>query len=153
MKYMFLLVIFRLTCVVLFLYQAGRCMQSFVNQEPATKDVQGRQEDFPRPQFCVSVNHFDFSNEYNDQDWEKYKDGQWKMDQSSEEEFFIKVTPKLSDLVKYIEVENFSNPFGDAYQTTSFKIEDHVACANYEEIDVIRKDYYFVLRTYCIDFK
>ena len=45
---------YKIFCVGLFLYQAGRCIDQYVNQEPVSARSETKQEDYPQPQICIS---------------------------------------------------------------------------------------------------
>ena len=45
---------YKIFCVGLFLYQAGRLIEQYVNQEPVSMTFEAKQEDYPRPQVCFS---------------------------------------------------------------------------------------------------
>ena len=45
---------YKIFCVGLFLYQAGRCIDQYVNQEPVSMRSEAKQEDHQQPQICIS---------------------------------------------------------------------------------------------------
>ena len=46
---------YKIFCVGLFLYQAGRLIDQYVNQEPVSMRFEAKQEDYPAPQICIST--------------------------------------------------------------------------------------------------
>ena len=46
---------YKIFCVGLFLYQAGRLIDQYVNQEPVSMRFEVKQEDYPTPQICIST--------------------------------------------------------------------------------------------------
>ena len=46
---------YKIFCVGLFLYHAGKCIDQYVNQDPVTMRCEVKQEDHPRPQICLST--------------------------------------------------------------------------------------------------
>ena len=46
---------YKILCVGLFLYQAGRLIEQYVNQEPVSMRFEAKQEDYPAPQICIST--------------------------------------------------------------------------------------------------
>ena len=54
--------LFRIFCVILFTVQVLNIMNEYGNQKPATIHSNERQEAYPRPLFCFSVNEFDNEN-------------------------------------------------------------------------------------------
>ena len=47
-------IVYKIFCVGLFLYQAGRCIDQYVNQEPVSMSSEAKQEDYRQPQICIS---------------------------------------------------------------------------------------------------
>lgn len=146
-------IIFRLCCLVLFSYQAARCLQEYINQDANTKEIHTNQENHQRPHICVSNYKFEFvKNNYTEDDFEKYENGFWKLDENlSEGEFYDFVTPKFSDLVEKLVVYKLLGPVGDKYEKIKIKVaEDKQEMKN---ILIIRKGFTDFLITYCIDFR
>ena len=46
---------YKIFCVGLFLYQAGRLIDQYVNQEPVSMRFEAKQEDYQAPQICIST--------------------------------------------------------------------------------------------------
>ena len=46
---------YKIFCFGLFIYQAGRCIDQYVNQEPVSMRNETAQEDYPLPQICIST--------------------------------------------------------------------------------------------------
>ena len=46
---------YKIFCFGLFIYQAGRCIDQYVNQEPVSMRNETEQEDYPQPQICIST--------------------------------------------------------------------------------------------------
>ena len=74
--------------------------------------------------------------------------GKWRTDTFTEEELYDLVSPNLSDLVDVIKIRKLLSPIGDAYNTIEVPIES--GTLQNSGIMIIRKDYYYNLKTYCI---
>ena len=93
--------VYKIICVSFFIYYCHRSLYSFVHQSPVTKDVTLRQESYPRPLICVTFKKFryDYTN-LTDEDYDRYKKGDWTLGYSSEEEAFEAITPELFQLIR-----------------------------------------------------
>ena len=74
--------------------------------------------------------------------------GRWRTDKFIEEELYDLVSPNLSDLVDVIKIRKLLSPIGDAYSMIEVPIE--AGTLQNSGIMIIRKDYYYNLKTYCI---
>ena len=143
--------IFRLSCIIFFLYLAVNvCFRNFINQEKITKTIKVNQQDYQRPLICITALEFNYA-EFNSSlniTFDEYKEGRWKIGDLTEEESFRAVAPKLSHLIKSIEVSNTSGVIGDAYELIKTSVDDE--SLNKSGIEIIQKDYYHYLSNYCI---
>ena len=146
-----ILYIFRIGCILFFCYIAIYvCFLSFINQEIITSTSKQKQQDYQRPLVCVTAlqfNYAKFNSSYNIT-FEQYRDGRWKVGNLTEEETFSALAPKLSDLVKSIQVCNTSGVVGDSYEIVTTSVDRENLSKN--GIDIIQKDYYHYLSNHCI---
>ena len=74
--------------------------------------------------------------------------GKWRTETFTEEELYDLVSPNLSDLVDVIKIRKLLSPIGDAYSMIEVPIE--AESLQNSGIMIIRKDYYYNLKTYCL---
>ena len=74
--------------------------------------------------------------------------GRWRTETFTEEQLYDLVSPNLSDLVDVIKIRKLLSPIGDAYNTIEVPIES--GTLQNSGIMIIRKDYYYNLKTYCL---
>ena len=146
-----ILYIFRIGCIIFFCYIAIYvCFLSFINQEKITTTSKQKQQDYQRPLVCVTALQFNYAkfNSSLNITFEEYRDGRWTVGDLTEEETFNALAPKLSDLVKGIQVCNTSGVVGDSYEI----VKSSVAKEDLDKhgIDIIQKDYYHYLSNHCI---
>ena len=117
---------FRIFCCILFLYQAAMCLDEFVNQKPGSNPKYDKQEKHPIPLFCFSTSKFDFQelNTIANITFTEYRWGKWKTDQFQEEELFNVVSPKLSSLIKKIEIYRNTDQISDSYEKINIEIPE-----------------------------
>ena len=103
--------VYKTICVSFFIYYCHKSINNFVYQSPLTKDISLRQEKFPTPLICVTFKKFrhDFTN-LTDEDFDRYKKGNWTLGYSSEEEAFEAITPELFQLIRFSIINNFQFP-------------------------------------------
>ena len=144
--------LFRATCFFLFSYESYKCLEEYINQQPITKDWHSMQEKFPMPQICFTTLGLTFvSDKYNDSDFKRYKNGVWNFDNTTEEELFEAITPKLSDLISEITFNKLKSNVGDNYEKIRVSVSNSTEMER--SIKVNRKDYYAFLKTYCLTYR
>ena len=150
-----ILYIFRIACIVFFCYVAIYvCFRNFINQEIITTTSKQKQQDYQRPLICITALEFNYAQFNSSQQltenitFEEYKDGKWKVGGLTEEETFSAVAPKLSHLLKSIQVCNTSGVIGDSYEIVTTSVDKE--SLDKHGIDIIQKDYYHYLSNYCI---
>ena len=148
-----ILYIFRIACIIFFCYIAFFvCFLSFVNQEIITTTSKQKQQDYQRPLICITALEFNYA-QFNSSGninitFDQYKEGKWKVGSLTEEETFCAVAPKLSHLLKSIQVCNTSGDIGDSYEIVTTAVDKE--SLDKHGIDIIQKDYYHYLSNYCI---
>ena len=135
--------LFRIFCVILFTVQVLNIMNEYGNQKPATIHSNERQEAYPRPLFCFSVNEFDNENFNTSANitFNEYTSGNWKTDDMTEEELFNFLTPKVSSLIKKIRIKKNTDPTGDSYESIDITIPEY----NIEKVNKPEMDYSYDL--------
>ena len=135
-------ILFKLTCWILFLYQAFRCLDKFFQQKTATKNSYVNQEQYPRYIYCLTMKmyriDFDLSRPliclgsvqftHLNKSMQalipnkNYTRGQWRSERldMDEEELFEHLTLELSELLDYIRI-NKEKEKGEATERKSFK--------------------------------
>ena len=153
---MIFIYIFRIFCVILFLYQAYKIGEEYVQEKTGTQISQTSQEMFPKPQFCISVPMLDYSHDILDEkdliSFDEYENGKWlpKNSKESAEQFFDRINPNFSDIVSEIQIEFQEESQGDKYYN---KVLKNVSATELRKVGVslVRCDYYWYLKCYCIN--
>ena len=87
-----------------------------------------------------------------------YRNGNWSIDNIRENELFNQIAPNITDLIREINVKKTNNSEGDEYINIPVKIhnktnEQALKIMEDHGIEIIRKDYYSHLKTYCLSFR
>ena len=81
-----------------------------------------------------------------------YQNGNWKIDNVTEEELFNRLAPNIADLIREISVKKTNNSEGDEYIDIRVEINNETSFEDYG-IEIRRKDYYKNLKAYCFSFR
>ena len=106
-----------LLCLVLFSYNAWRCVDQYLLFETVTKSSQGRQELHKFPLICLGP--FGLSEEraakLNMTPKAFRQGGVWRTEQMAEEEVFANLSMGFSDLVENMRIDQTKMKNSDAY--------------------------------------
>ena len=139
---------FRLILIALFFYQAFHLLDSFLNQEPVTKTIKKTQEGSKMPMVCISKRINDTS--YNVSKV-AFRNGQWKIGNFTEEEFYEKVSVELGDLIEdEISIQKFVDKYGQ-YETIKLKYKSKPELLKHG-VKMFKLHYYFYLKNFCFEF-
>ena len=144
---------FRIACISLFCYQLFNCLDLYTNQEPVTKTLKRRQEDYIRPLICITALEFDYEGFDNSTKitWKEYWKGRWNTEKFSGEEYWEHLTPGLDDLISSVKVARTKGRIGDDYDLMKVAVtKNYVKDFNEFGLEIVQKDYYHYTKNYCL---
>ena len=118
--------IFRLLCLVLFLYQAWIISANYLQMETFSQTRFVRMEDFPVPFICVTTKDFNYDgfNSSLNITHDDYADGKWNFDGYSVKEIWDFLTPDIKDLMSGIKIENKTTKYADKYRLVKIPLSN-----------------------------
>ena len=111
--------IFRLSCLFLFLYQVWIISVDYSQMETFSQTKFVRMEDFPVPLICVTTKDFNYDGFNNSLNLthEDYAGGKWHFEGYSIKEIWDFLTPDIKDLMSGIKIENKATKYADKFGT------------------------------------
>ena len=103
-------ILFKVSCWILFLFQAFKCAEQFTVQKPATATSYDEQENWPISSICFGPSFFYNQSLAQIVDKKDYDQGAWRSGQLNltEKELFDLLTPKLYDLISGVKIQKFT---------------------------------------------
>ena len=135
--------LFRISCLILFVNEVVVILNEYKSQKPISSVRNEKQEDHPKPLFCISTDEFNYENFNTSTNitFDEYSRGiKWRTDDMSEEELFNFLTPSLSNLIGKIKIAKNTDPLGDSYETFKIKVQGD----QYIEVKVLNLSRYFI---------
>ena len=129
--------IFRLLCLLLFLCEAWKISNSYLQMETFSQTRFVRKEDYPVPLICVTTKDFlydGFNNSLNISH-DDYASGKWNFEGYSVREVWDFLSPDLEDLMRGMKVENTTTKYSDKFE----KVRISTANLNKSGINIIGK--------------
>ena len=118
--------IFRMSCLLLFLYQAWTISEGYLQMETYSQTRFVRREDYPVPLICVTTKDFiydGFNNSLNITH-DDYADGKWNFDGHSVKEIWDFLSPDIEDLMSGVKIENKTTKNTDKYAKVKISSSD-----------------------------
>lgn len=129
--------IFRISCLLLFLSEAWKISKSYLQMETYSQTRFVRKEDYPLPLICVTTKDFiydGFNNSLNITH-DEYTKGKWNFEGYSVREIWDFLSPDMEDLVRGVKIENTTSKYSDKYA----KIRVSTTNLNKTGIDILGK--------------
>ena len=146
-KLTLLLFSFRLSCLVIFIYQAWISFDDYSEKRTLSDIGFIKPDRFPLPSICITTKQFSHVS-FNSITFGEYKDGKWKASGLSERELWESVSPKLPNLIEKIK---FSKKIeNDTENAEQIKISVEDLNNSSSGVDIERKDYYMNPRIFCL---
>ena len=149
-KLNFFLFIFRISCLVIFFYQAWNVFEEYTKKRTLADIRFIKQDRFPLPWICISnklkINLY--NNTFNIT-YDEYKTGKWKVDGMSEKELWDFLSPTLPDLIDKIVLYKTLKNDGDKYSKIQILVENLPGFG----VDIKRKDFYYNPRVFCLSLR
>ena len=135
---------FVLICISFFSYQAIKCLDEFMKQQPLTRRSVEIQQLYPLPSICVQPLNISYSLHNLTQEGYQWE-GKWRsvLPEFDDEETYNNISASFQDLVEQIQVERNVDGDSDSYETVQLSIDD--------DFSIDRCDYYFNLKCFCIN--
>ena len=110
--------IFRLFCLLLFLYQAWIISESYLQKETFSQTRFLNSGDYPVPLICVTTKDFiyDGFNKSLNITHDDYAGGKWNFDGYSVREIWDFLSPDIEDLMSGVKIENKTTKYTDKYE-------------------------------------
>ena len=134
-------------CISFFLYQAFKCINSYINQTPFSQISVENQELYPLPSVCFGPFGIGDTRPHNLTANGYRKKGIWKsvLPDFDEEQTYNNLSASFEDLVEKIQIDREIYDGSDAYERIVLSSTDHT-------IQLERCDYYFALKCFCLIF-
>ena len=137
-------------CFILFSYNAWRCLAKYSQSETVTKTSLEKQELHQFPTICLGVEKLtrEMTGKLNITPQEYWDGVTWRKGNMSEEDVFDNLSVGFSDLVEKISIKKTKMKNSGAYDTISVDGDD----LEMSGVQLIRSDYYYELKRYCVQF-
>ena len=145
------LIIFRISCVVTFFYQAWISFEEYAKKKTLADIRFIKQDRFPLPWICLSNKlkiNLMANNTFNIT-YDEYLKGKWKVKGLSEKELWDFLSPTLPNLIKKIVLHKTLENIGDKYSKVEISAENLPGFG----VDIERKDYYYNPRVFCFSLR
>ena len=144
------LIIFRISCVVTFFYQAWISFEEYAKKKTLADIRFIKQDRFPLPSICISNKlMINLANNTFNITYDEYLKGKWKVEGRSEKELWDFVSPTFPNLIKKIVLYKTLGSIGDKYSKVKIPAENLPGFG----VDIERKDYYFNPRVFCLSLR
>ena len=143
--------IFRLSCLLIFLYQAWLSFVGFSEKKTFSDQKFVRQEMYPLPLICITTEEFHYSSFNNTFQItnDEYVEGKWKVDGLTERELWDFLSPKLPDLIEKVVIYKTLRNDSDTYSKQKISVDDLPGFG----VQIERKDYHSNPRIFCLLFR
>ena len=150
-KLNFFFIIFRLSCLGIFLYQAWYLFEDYSTKRTLADIGFTSQDEYPLPSICITTNNFFYNSFKNTLNitFDEYVRGKWKVNDLSERELWDFLSPKLSDLIQKIVIYKKLEKGGEKYSAVEISVENLSSFG----VDIERKDYYVYPRIFCLSLR
>ena len=145
------LFLFRLTCFVIFLYQAWHLFEDYSKKKTLADIRYVKQDRYPLPLICITTKKFSydsFNNTFNITTDDLIM-GKWKVDGLSEIELWDFLSPTLPDLIDKIVVYKTLKSGAEKYLKVSISVKNLPGFG----VDIERKDFWYNPRIFCLSFR
>ena len=137
-------------CLVLFSYNAWRCLDEYFLFETVTKSSQEEQKAGEFPMICLGPSELSKNRiaRLNMTPHDYQIGGKWRTEKLTEIEVYNSLSLTFEKLVKEIEILNTTVKNSEAYEKVKIKSED----LKFSEVKVMQSDYYYELKRTCLAF-
>ena len=146
-----LLFIFRLSCLLIFIYQTWYLFEVYSRKRTLSDIGFIKQDIYPLPSICITSKQFSydsFNNTFNVTN-DEYAKGKWKVYGLSEKELWDFLSPTLPNLIRKIEVYKILEYDSEKYSKVKISVKNLPGFG----VDIERKDYYYNPRIFCLSFR
>ena len=152
MKKTLLIFIFRLFCVILFLYQSLVLWNEFSLKSTVSKTFKENHQKVPFPHFCLTTSLFNDHNFNKSLNFthDEYVFGRWRTEDMAEEELFEFLGMQLHELIDKIKIRKTMNSLGDYYESHKIKVREDTVLEDHG-LKLYRKDYYKSKHVFCLE--
>ena len=138
-----------LLCMLLFSYNAWRCVDQYLMFETVTKSSQERQELHEFPMICLGPENLPENRTGKlNMTPKDYWDGNWRTERMSEEEVYNNLSLHFEDLVEKVIITKTKMKYSRAYEKVIITNED----MDISGVRLDRSDYYWELKRNCLKF-
>ena len=155
-KLNFFLIIFRLSCLGIFFYQAWYLFEDYSKKRTLADIGFTSPDEYPLPSICITTSIYStnlfFYDSFNNTlniTFDEYARGKWKVNDLSERELWDFFSPKLSDLIQEIVIYKKLEKGGEKYSVVKISVENLPGFG----VDIERKDYYVYPRIFCLSLR
>ena len=147
--------VFRLSCLVIFLYQAWISFEDYEEKRTFSNSRFTRQENTQLPQVCITAKAFEYDSFKNllNITHDEYEDGKWKADGFSEKETWEFLSPNLTNLVEKFYVYKTLQNDSDKYSKVKVSVDKNLDGYEKYGISIKQKNYRSNLKIYCLVFR
>ena len=138
-----------LFCMLLFCYNAWRCVDHYLLYETVTKSSQEGQELHQFPMICLGPETLaeERTRKLN-MTPKEYQDGKWRTERMGEQEVYNNLSLHLKDFVKKVRINKTKMKYSGKYEEVRIASEDLKMFG----VQLSSSDYYWELKRTCIQF-